>query len=151
MRLARRGEARLKQELGAHKANSVRMRRITRQVADALDIHKGANSLAGAGDGGRLDTACLVGAPFGERSDIAAPVGQARRRWRDFDRALLPVEQNQGAVLRGNLPETDDHRHAAGARQHRDVARGAPGRQRDAGRALPVDLQEARRREIVGD
>ena len=82
---------------------------------------------------------------------MRAPVSEARFRRRDLDLAPLAVQQHPFALRSWNVSETDDHRHPSSARERGDVTRRAARLQRDAGAARPVNLQEARRREVVGD
>ena len=77
----------------------------------------------------------------------------ARRSHRAETRAAPASPSSSGLVGRPSVDraEADDHRHAARARQHGDMAGGLPARERDAAAAAPVDREEARRRQVVAE
>ena len=150
-RLVRRGAAGLEQEFGAHEADAVGVNGVAGEVAETLNVDQRANPPARARHGRRRNVGRLLRLPLGERRGAAVPLGEPSRRGRDLDLPLVAVEQHPCPVESGNVAKADHHRHAAGARQNRDMARRTARHQRDAARARPVDLEKARRGQVVGE
>lgn len=138
------------QKLGAHQADAIGILRVgVLEIVDSLDIDEQLDPLATPRcrgppqdrTGGRPALA-MAFAPLLEQADL---LGAGIK----FERRAFAVEQRGGSDAR-NHAELHDHGDAPRARQHRDVAGGTATQKHQTATAGPVDLQESRRRQIVG-
>ena len=138
-----------KQKLGAHQADAVGILGVgVFEVLDALDIDQEPDPLAAPGrcrppqNGARRGPALAV--------NLLPPLEQAdlRRARIELEGGALAIKQRQCGV--GDRAQLHHHRNPAPARQHRDMAGRTAAQQRQSSAAGPIDLQETRRRQIVG-
>ena len=119
------------------------------EIVDALDVDEQLDPLAAPrcrrpsqDRTGRRPALAMAFAPLLEQADLL-------RAGIEFERGALAVEQRGCPDLR-NRAELHDHGDAPRTGQHRDMARGTAAQERQTTAAGPVDLQEARGRQIVG-
>ncbi len=143
--------AAMEQELGADQPDAVAVPRVDRiEIVRAGDVDHHLDRLAarcyrrppeiggGVGAGERVG-----GATAGELL-VRACIGIEQQQPR------IGVQQGLAMAFDMRSADADDHRHAAGPGQDRDMA-GRAAAQQDEATARPVGRQEARRRQIVGD